>query len=789
MAGDLNVNQLTVATTVVDADKLYYGKSPFGVTDDRAISYLNFKTQINITDTYSGLNTTDKTIVGALNEAYQWDRALLSGSVYYLTPRHSGDVLKLKNYIYLGTVDPYSRTQIWNYELNSVLRLGALTSDGDPVDATSEGSVFYGQNAQVDAMSNVNFSYVRLKPTRIGLYNGKSGGYTGYLFRLDTQTDECYLRDNAGTKVFDFVRATGSLTLSALSLAGGIVQTNAAGLLSTSVTLPNGTLATTQAAGDNSTKLATTAYVDNAVSPENLWDRTVIPAFYTVVTPHTATDRIQVPTITGGGTYGGILYTDMDGNKTITASSNMVWTGAGFLLGSSSPYLKIYQNAGVALAGSGFILQTSDNDYAGIYHAADATAASNSTLDFDAKPSTASEASLMRFGYNTVAATTSFVFYNGKASYAAHPTFSADTELVDKKYVDEAILGEDLWDRVSIDGGLFKITPKDSTDMLDIPKSIHSASTLVIQGHISSNYIAQFNALSGNAQIGLRQSASTPNVKIGHIYQRYTADNWFVGLNTTNEDFLFIRDPSGSAGISLSLNATTGAATFLSNIVTTSGNIYIGTPSDNTVGSWAQLKTGTGLSTTYKIQHYEDVSGDGSAYGYVSKFVVDYSGNAAIYATDGGPLYGTLTVGTVSLIKKNADPHLLIYATAGKSVIHIDQHSATRAYSGIKYSRNGTENWFAGLNTADDHYRIWRGGLNAFALQTNGTLHLNASVASSFGGLTILNSGSSGYPSITLWNGSVGATNSWNIICFDGKLQFQYFDGTIWVNKEIWTPT
>lgn len=433
MAGDKRITELVAATAAAGTDlsEIVQGGLNKKITGTLTADY------IGTVKTYSGLNTTDKTIVGALNEAYQWDRALLSGSVYYLTPRHSGDVVKIKNYIYLGTVDPYSRTQIWNYELNSVLRLGALTSDGDPVDATSEGSVFYGQNAQADAMSNVNFSYVRLKPTRIGLYNGKSGGYTGYLFRLDTQTDECYLRDNAGTKVFDFVRATGSLTLSALSLAGGIVQTNAAGLLSTSVTLPNGTLATTQTAGDNSTKLATTAYVDNAVSVEDLWDRTVIPTFYTVVTPHTATDRIQVPTITGGGTYGGILYTDMDGNKTITASSNMVWTGAGFLLGSSSPYLKIYQNAGVALAGSGFILQTSDNDYAGIYHAADATAASNSTLDFDAKPSTASEASLMRFGYNTVAATTSFVFHNGKASYAAHPTFSADTELVDKKYVDD----------------------------------------------------------------------------------------------------------------------------------------------------------------------------------------------------------------------------------------------------------------------------------------------------------------------------------------------------------------
>lgn len=223
-----------------------------------------------ITKTYAALTTTDKTVQGAINELYGmisdenlWDRALYSGSVYYVTPHTAGDVLKLKNNIYLGTVDPFSRTQFWNYEANSVIRLGALQGDGDPVNVTSEGSVFYGANAQGDVMASADFSYSRIKPHRIGLYNAKSSGYTGYLFRADTATDEFYLRKNDGTKVLDFVRATGVLTLSALSLAGGIVQTSSAGVLSTSVTLPNGTLATTQDPGDNSTKLATTAFVNS----------------------------------------------------------------------------------------------------------------------------------------------------------------------------------------------------------------------------------------------------------------------------------------------------------------------------------------------------------------------------------------------------------------------------------------------------------------------------------------------------------------------------------------------
>ena len=57
----------------------------------------------------------------------------------------------------------------------------------------------------------------------------------------------------------------GSYIFSELNVAGGIVQTDGSGVFSTSVTLPDGTLATTQGALDSSTKLATTAYTDSAV--------------------------------------------------------------------------------------------------------------------------------------------------------------------------------------------------------------------------------------------------------------------------------------------------------------------------------------------------------------------------------------------------------------------------------------------------------------------------------------------------------------------------------------------
>ena len=60
------------------------------------------------------------------------------------------------------------------------------------------------------------------------------------------------------------------------------------------VDLRNGTTATTQALGDNSTKLATTAYVDGSVIVENLLDRELISGSDYRLNTHNAGDRINV---------------------------------------------------------------------------------------------------------------------------------------------------------------------------------------------------------------------------------------------------------------------------------------------------------------------------------------------------------------------------------------------------------------------------------------------------------------------------------------------------------------
>lgn len=85
--------------------------------------------------------------------------------------------------------------------------------------------------------------------------------------------------------------ATLGLQIDSLNVLNGIVTTNGSGLFSSSTALPNGTTATTQSPGDNSTNLATTAYTDAAVEAENFWDRTG-----TEISPHNANDDLVMDT-------------------------------------------------------------------------------------------------------------------------------------------------------------------------------------------------------------------------------------------------------------------------------------------------------------------------------------------------------------------------------------------------------------------------------------------------------------------------------------------------------------
>lgn len=125
------------------------------------------------------------------------------------------------NKIELGTLDPFSRSQIWNYLPDSVLRLGSLTADGDAQIVSSEGIVVYGKNVQGEPMIHTDWSYARIKPDRIGINNCNDGSQF-YIFRIDGSDNDFYLKDNSGNTTFDFDRLTGDLDLAGtITVASG----------------------------------------------------------------------------------------------------------------------------------------------------------------------------------------------------------------------------------------------------------------------------------------------------------------------------------------------------------------------------------------------------------------------------------------------------------------------------------------------------------------------------------------------------------------------------------------
>ncbi len=89
-----------------------------------------------------------------------------------------------------------------------------------------------------------------------GYPDGVNDTGSDYLFKVYTDAGEA----------FKINRATNVITAEQIALLGGIVQVNADGDISSSVTLPDGTLATTQAAADSTLKIATTEFVSNAIA-------------------------------------------------------------------------------------------------------------------------------------------------------------------------------------------------------------------------------------------------------------------------------------------------------------------------------------------------------------------------------------------------------------------------------------------------------------------------------------------------------------------------------------------
>lgn len=123
---------------------------------------------------------------------------------------NDNNYLTVKNNIQIGSVDAFSRSQIWNALTNATLRLGSLGQDGDPTDVNSEGIVSYGANSQGTSINSGdgNFGYARIKADRFGLYSSINN-VADYYWRVDPTS--LFLRNDSGVKTFEVTRSTGNI--------------------------------------------------------------------------------------------------------------------------------------------------------------------------------------------------------------------------------------------------------------------------------------------------------------------------------------------------------------------------------------------------------------------------------------------------------------------------------------------------------------------------------------------------------------------------------------------------
>ncbi|NJP04060.1 hypothetical protein HC823_02285 [Candidatus Gracilibacteria bacterium] len=130
--------------------------------------------------------------------------------------------------------------------------VGNVKLTGSFMDSFVTGGISLGASGET-ALSGFTATSI------VGALNEVKGDLTGIA------TNAANIATNASNITDIYSTLTGNLdTISNMSTQG-ILQTNASGVVSTSLTLPDGVLATTQSANDNSTKIATTAYVDGAL--------------------------------------------------------------------------------------------------------------------------------------------------------------------------------------------------------------------------------------------------------------------------------------------------------------------------------------------------------------------------------------------------------------------------------------------------------------------------------------------------------------------------------------------
>ena len=165
---------------------------------------------------WSGFNSASTATTNATNLATSNTIVKRDGSAGFLA-----GVTKLgpTQSIELGTLDAYSRTQIWNHEPNSngegpIIRIGSWASDGDATSLASGGMVIYGDSLLGTPIDIANGSYARIKNNRFGLFDIDSTlpAYSGgaYYFRVDDSA--MFYADNSGNQTFNVNRVSGQVT-------------------------------------------------------------------------------------------------------------------------------------------------------------------------------------------------------------------------------------------------------------------------------------------------------------------------------------------------------------------------------------------------------------------------------------------------------------------------------------------------------------------------------------------------------------------------------------------------
>ena len=290
-----------------------------------------------------------------------------------LTFDTSDSSLHVKAGIELGTVDQFSRTQIWNRLTGATLKLGASTYDSPYSAVESQGILVYGKNSNGDPMDGTNLGYARIKADRFALFNDIAG-VNGDIFHVDPTS--MYLATNALVKTFEVTRATGAIDT---SLGAGAVSSDASGILSAGVlTIANGGTGVSLSATGGTSQVLKQASVGANVTVGQLACSDLSNAAASCSTDATNMSNAASGTLAvarGGtnlasGTSGGVLAYTASGvlasSGALTASQLVIGGGAGatpsslaagsqyvpLTMGASNPgYTALALNQSVATSG------------------------------------------------------------------------------------------------------------------------------------------------------------------------------------------------------------------------------------------------------------------------------------------------------------------------------------------------------------------------------------------------------------------------------------------------------